>query len=161
MRPGRAVLHTLAGTRLLAAGHRSALLRAAGVVIGPRTRIDHGQLWSAGTIVIGGDCYLNVGCCLDPGDAEIVLADDVTVGPGATMMAVSHRVGVSGRRAGRLESERIAIGAGSWLGARVTVLPGVTVGPGCVVAAGAVLTRDTGPDGLYAGVPARRVRDLD
>jgi acetyltransferase-like isoleucine patch superfamily enzyme len=30
----------------------------------------------------------------------------------------------------------------------------------CVVAAGAVVTGDCEPDGLYAGVPARRVRDL-
>jgi maltose O-acetyltransferase len=40
------------------------------------------------------------------------------------------------------------------------VLPGVTIGAGCAVAAGAVVTADCEPDGLYAGVPARRVRDL-
>lgn len=33
-------------------------------------------------------------------------------------------------------------------------------GPGCVIAAGAVVTRDAEPDGLYAGVPARRIRSL-
>ena len=38
---------------------------------------------------------------------------------------------------------------------------GVTVGDGCVLAAGAVVTGDCEPDGLYAGVPARRVKDLD
>jgi maltose O-acetyltransferase len=41
------------------------------------------------------------------------------------------------------------------------VLPGVTVGDGCVIAAGAVVNADCQPDGLYAGVPARRVRDLE
>jgi maltose O-acetyltransferase len=30
-----------------------------------------------------------------------------------------------------------------------------------VIAAGAVVTEDCAPDGLYAGVPARRIRDLD
>ena len=47
-----------------------------------------------------------------------------------------------------------------WLGARVVVLPGVQVAPGCIVGAGAVVTRDTEPDGVYVGVPARRIRDL-
>jgi acetyltransferase-like isoleucine patch superfamily enzyme len=40
------------------------------------------------------------------------------------------------------------------------VLPGVTVAAGCVTAAGAVVAADTEPDGLYAGVPATRIRDL-
>lgn len=46
-----------------------------------------------------------------------------------------------------------------WLGANVTVTPGVTIAEGCVVGANAVVTRDTEPRGVYMGVPARRVRD--
>ena len=56
--------------------------------------------------------------------------------------------------------EPIRVEAGSWLGAGVLVLPGVTIGHGSVIAAGAVVTKSTCADGLYAGVPARRVRDL-
>lgn len=44
-----------------------------------------------------------------------------------------------------------------WLGPRVIVLPGVTVARGCVVGAGAVVTKDTEPYGIYAGVPCRRI----
>jgi maltose O-acetyltransferase len=40
------------------------------------------------------------------------------------------------------------------------LLPGVTVGDGCVIAAGSVVTGDCEPHGVYAGVPAKRVRDL-
>ena len=40
-------------------------------------------------------------------------------------------------------------------------MPGVTIGEGCIVAAGAVVTKDCESHGLYAGVPARRIRDLD
>ena len=39
-------------------------------------------------------------------------------------------------------------------------MPGVTVGSGCIIAAGAVLTADCSPDGIYAGVPAKRIKDL-
>jgi acetyltransferase-like isoleucine patch superfamily enzyme len=46
-----------------------------------------------------------------------------------------------------------------WLGANVTVTSGVTIARGCIIGANAVVTRDTSEYGLYAGVPARRVRD--
>lgn len=48
----------------------------------------------------------------------------------------------------------IHIGAGSWLCAGSIVLPGVSVGCRCLVAAGAVVTCDTPPSTLVAGVPA-------
>ena len=57
------------------------------------------------------------------------------------------------------ESGEVVIGDRAWLSARVTVLPGVTIGEGAVVAAGAVVTRDLEPWGLYGGIPARRLHD--
>jgi len=38
--------------------------------------------------------------------------------------------------------------------------PGVSIAPGGVIGAGAVAASDTEPDGLYVGVPARRIKDL-
>lgn len=52
------------------------------------------------------------------------------------------------------------IGKGSWIGARCTILPGVSIAEGCVIAAGSVVKKSTEPNGLYAGVPARRIKDL-
>lgn len=45
-----------------------------------------------------------------------------------------------------------------WMGARVTLLSGVTVGRGCTVAAGAVVTKDTPPYSVVGGVPARFIK---
>lgn len=46
-----------------------------------------------------------------------------------------------------------------WIGARVTVLKGVTIGEGAVVAAGAMVTKDVPPHTMVAGVPARVVKE--
>ncbi|WP_152362348.1 acyltransferase [Microlunatus speluncae] len=46
-----------------------------------------------------------------------------------------------------------------WLGANATVVQGVTIAEGCILGANGVLTRDTEPFGIYAGVPARRISD--
>jgi acetyltransferase-like isoleucine patch superfamily enzyme len=54
----------------------------------------------------------------------------------------------------------VVIEAGSFLGANVTVLPGVRIGEGSFVAAGGVVTADVPPHTLVAGVPARAVRTI-
>lgn len=39
-------------------------------------------------------------------------------------------------------------------------MPGITIAEGCIIAAGAVVIRDTEQNGLYAGNPAKGVKDL-
>ena len=54
----------------------------------------------------------------------------------------------------------VVIGRNVWLGANVTVLPGVTIGDDSVIGAGSVVTRDI-PVGVVAvGSPARVVRAI-
>jgi 2,3,4,5-tetrahydropyridine-2,6-dicarboxylate N-acetyltransferase len=47
------------------------------------------------------------------------------------------------------------------IGANAVVLEGVTVGTGSVVAAGAVVTQDVAPFTVVAGMPARKIKDID
>jgi putative colanic acid biosynthesis acetyltransferase WcaF len=58
-----------------------------------------------------------------------------------------------------LVASPISIGPYAWICARATVQPGVTVGEGAVLALGSVATRDLKSWTVYAGVPARKVKD--
>lgn len=55
-------------------------------------------------------------------------------------------------------SEPIVVGSYAWICARATVLPGVTVGEGAVLALGSVASRDLEPWSVYAGLPARKIK---
>jgi acetyltransferase-like isoleucine patch superfamily enzyme len=52
-------------------------------------------------------------------------------------------------------SKPTAIGPGSWLGARVTVMEGVQIGQGSVIGAGSVVNRDVPDFAVAVGTPAR------
>lgn len=52
----------------------------------------------------------------------------------------------------------ICIGNNVWIGAKATILGGVKVEDGSIIGAGAVLTKSTENNGIYAGVPARLIK---
>lgn len=138
--------------------------RAAGLTIGRGTVIlDRLQFTGNGNLyerlVIGDDCLINAPCYLNLNE-RIIIGDRVSVGHHALFITDSHELGPAEHRAGRRVAAPIVIGDGCWLGARVTVLPGVTIGNGAVVAAGAVVTADVPANTLVGGVPAKPLKLL-
>lgn len=56
------------------------------------------------------------------------------------------------------ESQPVSLGSDVWIGARATVLAGVSIGDGAIVAAGSVVTKDVPAFAIVAGTPARVIR---
>jgi acetyltransferase-like isoleucine patch superfamily enzyme len=54
----------------------------------------------------------------------------------------------------------IVIKQNGWLGAGVTVLPGVTIGENAIVAAGAVVTKNVAANTIVGGVPAKLLSSI-
>ena len=160
---GKLVLRLLppyVGSRL-----RVRILRWVGFDIG------HGTVMSGTPIIsgvgpiynrlrVGNDCYFNVDSFFDL-SAPITIGDYVRLGHQVMLMTNTHKMGESICRAGDLECFPVTIGRGAWLGARCTILPGVTVGEGAVVAAGAVVTKDVPPNCIVGGVPAKLIKRFE
>lgn len=56
------------------------------------------------------------------------------------------------------ETQPVTLGSDVWIGARATILSGVSIGDGAIVAAGAVVTKDVPAFAIVAGAPARLIR---
>ena len=58
-------------------------------------------------------------------------------------------------------SKKVEIGDYVWIGARATILPGVTIGNGAVIGAGSVVTRDIPEMAVAGGNPAEVLKYRD
>lgn len=55
----------------------------------------------------------------------------------------------------------IEIGSNVFIGAHVIIMGGVKVGSNVIIAAGAIVTKDLEDGGIYGGIPAKRIGDIN
>lgn len=86
----------------------------------------------------------------------MTIGSRIDIAPGVTILTGSHEIDPKGEHiAGKGTTASVAIGSGSWLGARSVILSGVTLPEKTLVAAGAVVTKSIEEaECLLAGVPA-------
>jgi len=109
-------------------------------------------------IRLGRNVFINHACSfLDLGG--ITIEDDVMIGPRVNITSENHPVEVSERKT--LVPDAVVIKRNAWIGAGATILPGVTVGENSVVAAGAVVTKDVLANTVVAGVPAKKINQIE
>lgn len=109
-------------------------------------------------IRVGRNVFINHACeFMDRGG--ITIGDEVLIGPKVNLVTINHPLDPARRRS--TFCAPIEIKKGAWLGASVSVMPGVTIGEYAVVAANAVVTRDVAPYAVVGGIPARVIRNID
>ena len=109
-------------------------------------------------IHLGKNVFINHACSfLDMGG--ITIEDEVLIGPKVNLITESHPLDPNDRRA--LTTKPILIKRKAWIGAGVTILPGVTIGENAVVAAGAVVSKDVPDNTIVGGVPAKIIKSIN
>ena len=116
-----------------------------------------------GELIIGDDCgFSNTTiCCMN----KIVIGNHVLLGGGVKLYDTDfHSLNYEKRRNISNDNDRrskpIVIGDDVFIGAGSFVLKGVTIGERSVIGAGSVVTSDIPEGELWAGNPARFIRNL-
>lgn len=146
---------------------RAVFLRLLGAKIGKNCVIHNVRFFNyyrAGfkALTLGDECFLGDETLLDLA-SPITLEDQVTLSE--RVLILTHmNVGYPDHPLqGSFPSTAnpVVIKSGSFVGANVTILNGVTIGPDSFIAAGALVNRDVPPFALVGGVPAQALRSLD
>jgi acetyltransferase-like isoleucine patch superfamily enzyme len=89
-----------------------------------------------------------------------VIGNDVGIGPNTLFITDTHELGLEERRVGKHITKKIIVEDGSWIGANVIILGGVTIGAGSVIAAGSVVAKNIKPNSFVVGDRAKEIRTL-
>ncbi len=91
------------------------------------------------SVVIKNVCIVNTGASVDH---DCSLENAVHISPGANL------------------SGTVSVGECSWFGVGSCSVQSINIAPNTQIGAGAAVTKDTLANGLYVGVPAKRIKDL-
>lgn len=83
---------------------------------------------------------------------NVIVGDHVFFTAGVKTIFLDHK-----REA---TSKPLTIQRGCYFGDNSIIMGGITVAKKCIIGAGAFVNKDTDPDGVYVGTPARRLRDV-
>ena len=108
-------------------------------------------------ITIGKGVFINSGCQFQD-QGGITIDDYALIGPKTVIATLNH--GFLPQERAALDPKPVRIGKRVWIGANVTILPGVSIGQNAIVGAGAVVTKDVAPNTIVGGVPAKKIGEI-
>jgi maltose O-acetyltransferase len=114
-------------------------------------------IWPESCLEIGDNVHVGAFTAILAGGG-VSIGSDTMVSSNCSIMSVTHAVD-SRARAGEIHKP-VRIGRNVWIGAGAVILPGVTIGDHSVIGAGSVVTRSVPPMQVYAGNPARFMREV-
>ena len=109
-------------------------------------------------ISIGKGTYINFNCNFVD-DGKIVIGNRVMFGPAVTIATVGHPIKPDMRE--YMYTDSVKIEDNCWIGAGVTICPGVTIGENSVIGAGSVVVKDIPANSVAVGNPCKVLREIN
>lgn len=117
-------------------------------------------------VEIGDGCVIMMGAVINIGAAigENTMIDMNTVLGGRATVGNNCHIGAGTVLAGVIEppsADPVIVEDDVLIGANAVVLEGVKIGKGAVIAAGSIVIDDVPANTVYAGAPAKKIKDVD
>lgn len=97
--------------------------------------------------------------CVD--DTHIYIGDYTMIGPNVTIATAGHPILPELREKLYQYNMSVKIGRNCWIGAGVTIVPGVTIGDNTVIGAGSIVTKDIPANVVAVGNPCKVMRQIN
>ena len=110
-------------------------------------------------ISIGNNFYTNHNCTILDG-AKVTFGDNVFIAPNVVFSSAGHAIDAEQRAKGLEIALPINVGDDVWIGANVSVLPGVSIGSNTIIGAGSVVNKDIPEGVIAAGIPCKVIRKI-
>ena len=110
-------------------------------------------------ISIGKNFYTNHNVTILDG-AKVTFGDNVFIAPNCVFSTSGHAIDSEQRGRGLEIAWPITVGDNVWIGANVSVLPGVAIGSDTIIGAGSVVNRDIPSGVIAAGNPCKVIRKI-
>ncbi|MGE9552840.1 sugar O-acetyltransferase [Erwinia amylovora] len=123
-------------------------------VIEPPFYCDYGS-----NITIGCNFYSNHNLIILDG-ARVTIGNDVFIAPNVGIYTAGHPLDPERRNQGLEYAHPVTIGNNVWIGAGVSIVPGITIGNDTVIGAGSIVVKDIPSGVLAVGNPCRVVREI-
>ena len=114
------------------------------------------QLDCANCIHLGKNVFANHGLTV-MSVGTVTIEDGVMMGPEVGLFTVNHEP----KNIRTIMTKEIHIKKNAWIGARVSILPGVTIGENAIVGTGSIVTKDVPDNAVAVGTPAKIVKMLE
>ena len=110
-------------------------------------------------VSVGKNFYTNHNCTILDG-APVTFGDNVFIAPNCVISTAGHAIDSEQRSRGLEIARPIRVGNNVWIGANVSILPGVTIGDNTIIGAGSVVNKDIPADVIAVGNPCRVIRKI-
>ncbi len=116
--------------------------------------------WGGKFVHFGNNIYANFNLTMVD-DTHIYVGDYTMFGPNVTLATAGHPIDADLRKQGYQYNAPITIGKNCWIGAGVTILPGVTIGDNTVIGAGSMVATDIPSNVVAVGNPCKVLREVN
>jgi acetyltransferase-like isoleucine patch superfamily enzyme len=114
---------------------------------------------TAGNFSMGNRSHLGVMCYVNVGHGNLIVGDDVAIGPHTSIIVYSNHYEAGKRVTDVRLTQDVRIGNNVFIGAHCTILPGAEIADHVVIGAGSVVKGTLESNAIYAGAPCRKLRE--